>query len=247
MSDWEKEDFDEVPAVVVAKTGKFWDDEDEDSDGVKDNWDDSDSEAEEEEEKKAAPVAAPAKPKKIPLAEKIRMRQEEEEKRKQQIAEKKAAMAGDEDAAARRARLQALEVEADIENATDLFSGVSVKDTEVGNKLTRLQPKTKEEFDEFSTVLLERINSTSKQVRPTVYMGFLEGFVRELASPLKDVEVRKLASILTTLANEKQRAAKDAAKGKKKTKKTTATIKQVDAIDTTDYSRNLDDDFDDFM
>ncbi|KAK9765146.1 Translation initiation factor 3 subunit J component [Basidiobolus ranarum] len=244
MSDWEKEEFDEIPAVVVAKSGKFWGDEDEESDDVKDNWDDSESE--EEEEKKVTPVAEPVKPKKVPLAEKIRLRQEEEERRKKEIAEKKAAMASGDDEAARRARLQALEVQADIENATDLFSGVSVKDTQVGDKLTRLQPKTKEEFEEFSDALIQRINST-RQVRPTIYMGFLETFIRELAEPLKDVDVRKLASILTTVANEKQRAAKDAAKGKKKTKKPTATIKQVDTIDTTDYSRNLDDDFDDFM
>lgn len=43
--------------------------------------------------------------------------------------------------------------------------------------------------------------------------------IRELAAPLKDVEVRKAASGLTTLANEKQKEAKDKASGKKKAAK----------------------------
>ena len=39
-----------------------------------------------------------------------------------------------------------------------------------------------------------------------LYATFLEHHVRELAQPLRDVEVRKVASTLTTLANEKQKA-----------------------------------------
>jgi len=42
--------------------------------------------------------------------------------------------------------------------------------------------------------------------------------VRELAAPLRDVEVRKAASGLTTLANEKQKEQRDKASGKKKGK-----------------------------
>ena len=39
-----------------------------------------------------------------------------------------------------------------------------------------------------------------------------------MAQPLRDVEVRKAASGLTTLANEKQKEQRDKASGKKKTK-----------------------------
>lgn len=45
--------------------------------------------------------------------------------------------------------------------------------------------------------------------------------MRELAVPLKDVEVRKAASGLTTLANEKQREQREKASGKKKSKAAT--------------------------
>ncbi|EED80116.1 predicted protein, partial [Postia placenta Mad-698-R] len=44
-----------------------------------------------------------------------------------------------------------------------------------------------------------------------LYAAFLEHHVRELAMPLRDVEVRKTASVLTTLANEKQKEQRDKA------------------------------------
>ncbi len=53
-----------------------------------------------------------------------------------------------------------------------------------------------------------------------LYPAFVEHHARELAMPLKDVEVRKAASGLTTLANEKQKEARDKASGKKKPKST---------------------------
>ena len=51
-----------------------------------------------------------------------------------------------------------------------------------------------------------------------LYAAFVEDLSRSLAQPLKDVEVRKVASGLTTLANEKQKAQREAASGKKKSK-----------------------------
>ena len=53
-----------------------------------------------------------------------------------------------------------------------------------------------------------------------MYAAFVEHHVRELAMPLRDVEVRKAASGLTTLANEKQKEQRDKASGKKKPKAT---------------------------
>ena len=49
-----------------------------------------------------------------------------------------------------------------------------------------------------------------------LYATFVEMHVKELAAPLKDVDVRKAASGLTTLANEKQREQRNKAGGKKK-------------------------------
>lgn len=51
-----------------------------------------------------------------------------------------------------------------------------------------------------------------------LYSMFVEMHVKALATPLKDVDVRKAASGLTTLANEKQKEQRDKASGKKKPK-----------------------------
>lgn len=55
------------------------------------------------------------------------------------------------------------------------------------------------------------------QTKP-LFPAFVEHHARALALPLKDVEVRKVASGLTTLANEKQKEQRDKASGKKKPK-----------------------------
>ena len=69
------------------------------------------------------------------------------------------------------------------------------------------------------------------------------------------MDVRKLASTLTALSNEKIKQAREKEKGKKKNsgaaaKKPLTAIKQVADLDTTDYGAAgayAEDDFDDFM
>lgn len=81
-------------------------------------------------------------------------------------------------------------------------------------------------------------------------MSFLDGLFRELGQgqACRDVDLRKFASTLTTLANEKQKAAKEAQKTKKKGagKPSLAAAKVNTAVDTRDYSNDYDE-FDDFM
>ncbi|KAF9913419.1 Translation initiation factor 3 subunit J component [Lobosporangium transversale] len=108
-----------------------------------------------------------------------------------------------------------------------------------------MKPKTKEQFAEFTTELVALIQKHEKQ---GLYVSFLEGLFRELSQGVRDVDVRKFASTLTTLANEKQKAAKEAQKTKKKgsNKPSLATAKVDTVIDTKDYSNDYDE-FDDFM
>jgi translation initiation factor 3 subunit J len=111
------------------------------------------------------------------------------------------------------------ELKADLANAIDLLSGTSVNGGDGKSELDKLvsaNPKTKEEFQEYSKNLVELL--IKKHQHKPLYASFVEMHVRELAQPLKDVEVRKAASGLTTLANEKQREARDKASGKKKPK-----------------------------
>lgn len=84
------------------------------------------------------------------------------------------------------------------------------------DKLLKADPRSKEDFQEFSTRIVEYI--VKRHQHKPMYATFVEEHVRELAAPLKDIEVRKAASALTTLANEKQKEQRDKASGKKKTK-----------------------------
>ncbi|KAG0175499.1 Translation initiation factor 3 subunit J component [Apophysomyces sp. BC1034] len=238
MSDWEEE-F-EVEVAIPKK--QKWDDEDAEDD-VKDDWEDSDS----DEEKKPA-VVAPVH-KRVPLAQKIAEKTAAEEKRKKELEAKKAAMAKaaeeetEEDAFERKQRMHRLELEADLNNATDLFSGVAVsKNSET--PIEQIKPKTRVEFEAYQKRLAEMITAHSKSMN---YATFVEKLVRELAAPLKDMDVRKAASTLTALANDKQRQAKEALKTKKKGKPQLAGAGKTATRDDVDSYVDTYDDFDDFM
>nr|CAG8470486.1 493_t:CDS:2 [Entrophospora candida] len=137
-------------------------------------------------------------------------------------------------ACVQRKRIYQEQLKSDLENAESMFRGVSIK----GSPLDKINPRTRDEFDEFSKLLCERI----KKHEVTLYVTFINGFVKELCSNLKDVEIRKLSSILSTLANEKTRATKE--KGKKKNKpKPTLHAELDETADFGNYHDEYDDDF----
>ena len=82
--------------------------------------------------------------------------------------------------------------------------------------LISFQPRTKEDFIKLSDQIIQYI--VKRHQEKPLYASFVEHHVRQLALPLRDVEVRKAASSLTTLANEKQKEQRDKASGKKKPK-----------------------------
>ncbi|KAJ2809268.1 Translation initiation factor 3 subunit J component [Coemansia guatemalensis] len=232
-------------AAAVAVAQSKWGDEDNDSSGsAVDNWDDMDSEEESSSDEK--PVAAAPKPKKEPISVRIAKKQAEREAKR---AEAKLAAGEDsdvdeEDLVSRKLRERQRQIESDQDAINDLFTGMSVKDAKNGDVLTQLVPKTQPEFDELQAALVSRIQKVQGH---RLYFGFLEKLIRELAVPLGDADVRRLSSTLTALASEKQRAAREAVKGKKKNKKAVlATGPPKTQVDMTDYSRDFDD-FDDFM
>jgi translation initiation factor 3 subunit J len=85
--------------------------------------------------------------------------------------------------------------------------------------LLTFNPRTKEDFQHLSSRIIELV--MKRHESKPLYPSFVEHHVKELAQPLKDVEVRKAASALTTLANEKQKEQREKASGKKKSKATT--------------------------
>jgi len=249
--EWEDKDFEFVSANrAVNKTA--WKDEDADSDNIKDTWEESESSQDElptPTNNKSVPVTK----KKVSVAQRIAERNAENELLKKLSTEnstlQKPSNVGTEtkeEQLEKRIQQKALEQEADLENTTDLFSGVSIKGNMNVQRLMEIQPKTKPEFDEFISLLVGRIESFQNH---GLYAQFVNDFCRQLCLPLKDVDVRRVSSTLTTLSNEKQRASKDKTKKKgASVKKPTVALKQVGILDTTDYTNYEDlDDLDDFM
>ncbi|OCH85722.1 translation initiation factor eIF3 subunit [Obba rivulosa] len=259
MSDWEASD-NESPAPTPAPAPKIpvrskWEGEDEEDDGPVSDWEASSSE-DEKPKPAAAPVAPPKKKGTL----------------KQKLAEKEAAKAAqkgaggddddddeyDEDAVldprekARRDKER--ELNADLNNAAELFGAAALGGTSSSelDALISAQPRTKEDFVAFSAKIMQYI--VKRHQDKPLYAAFVEHHVRELAGPLRDVEVRKAASALTTLANEKQKEARDKTSGKKKPKATTRPVlgaaKVSSKLDTNVYDEALDDfgnDPNDFM
>lgn len=258
MSDWEaSEDESPAPAPSVPAVNKpvksKWEGEDEEDKGPVSDWEAS-SDEEEKPKPSAAPVAAPKKKGTL----------------KAKLAEKEALKAAqndddsddddyDEDAVldprekARRDKER--ELNADLSNAADLLGAAALGGTSSSelDSLISAQPRTKEDFVDLSNKIIEYVIKRH-QSKP-LYAAFLEHHVRELAMPLRDVEVRKTASVLTTLANEKQKEQRDKASGKKKNPKAAAkpvlgAAKVSNKLDTSIYDEALDDfgsNPDDFM
>jgi len=159
--------------------------------------------------------------------------------------------------------------DADLEVTKGMFQGVSIEEPEVDmissknlnneemyqassqskiikdSPLDKISPKSKEEFDEFSKLLVERIRKHEKH---SMYPNFINEFVRELCLPLKDADVRKVANTLSTLANEKQKQIREKEKPKKKAKaKPSLQVEKFDTVDITNYGNDDYYDDDDFM
>jgi len=256
MSDWEGSGDDTparpIPNKALATKNK-WEGEDEDDDGPVSDWEASSD----EEEKKPASASVPVAPakKKGTFKQKIA---EKEAARQAQLASGDGDVDYDEDAVIdprAKARLEKeRELESDLHNATDLFESVTIKGSSDADldKILKSTPKTKEDFIALSDAIIAHV--VKRHQDNPLYSAFVEHHVRALATPLRDVDVRKAASGLTTLANEKQREQRDKASGKKKPKSTGKPVlgasKLGNKLDTTVYDEALDDfgsNADDFM
>jgi len=262
MSDWE-EGADETPVPAIVKPIKKWDDEDVDENNIKDSWD-MESSDEEKEMAKTTTTSAPPPKKKKTAAQKVIAKREQMNN-----------IDGNEedDEFERKKRERQAVKDADLEVTKGMFQGVSIKETEVDrinskdlnndemsqassrassrgktikdSPLDRINPRSKEEFDEFAKLLVERIRKHEKQ---GMYANFVNEFIRELCLPLKDADVRKVANTLSTLANEKQKQIREKEKPKKKGKaKPSLQVEKFDTADITDYGNYDDFEEDDFM
>lgn len=229
-----------------------------------DSWDaEEDSEVEREKakvaaEKKAkadAEAAANKKSKSQRVAERIAAN-------KARRLEEGSDYESSEDEAEKRERLRRTEQEADLKHAEDLFGEIGIsknrKATTAANAvvidekdpsatvnlaaLPLFDPKTKNQFEALRETLIPLVGKNSQKAH---YVLFLQEFTKQLAKDLKSDEIKKIASGLTALSNEKMKEEKLAEKGGKKSKaaKTkVALVASKNAATTADVNA-YDDDF----
>ncbi|MCJ1307911.1 Translation initiation factor 3 subunit J component [Agyrium rufum] len=247
------------PPLAIPRRSKF-DDEEDDSDVV-DNWDEAeDSEVEREKAKKAAEAKAQADA--LAAANKKPRAQRIEEKRMaamRRMAEDEEESSDDEDEGDKRERLRKTEQESDLKHAEDLFGTVGIskdrtkpvvaQDPTDPTKtidlaaLPLFNPTTKDQFARLRETVAPLINGNSRKAH---YILFMQEFSKMIVKDLQSDQIKKIASGLTTLSNEKMKEEKLAEKGGKKTKaaKTkvalSATRDVSNRADTTLYNEGLD-------
>jgi len=251
------------PQPAITRRSKF-DDEEDDSDVVED-WDAAeDSEVEREKAKKAAEAKAKADAE--AAANKKTKSQRIEERRMANMKkrmEEEDDESSSEDETTRRERLRKSEKDADLKHAEDLLSGIGISNKR-GNASTVItdpkdpsrsfdllslpifQPKTKDQFAQLREKLVPVFEANSSQPH---YVLFMQEFTKQALKDLPSDQIKKIASGLTTLSNERMKEEKAAEKGGKKSKaaKTKTALvasRNVSAkADTNAYDDFDDDDF----
>jgi translation initiation factor 3 subunit J len=216
---------------------------------VLDSWDAAeDSEVEREKAAKAAAAAAKAEAeaaaKKKSKAQRI---EEHKQERKKQAEE-------NQDEAERRARLRRTEQEGDLKHAQDLFDDIDLNRNRGAPKaivisdsadptqavdlsaMPLFKPTTKDQFTRLTTALIPLLTAHSKKPH---YALWAQEFTKQLVKELNSGDVKKIASALTTISNEKMREERAADKGNKKTKAAKTKVSLVasrdNKIDATPY------------
>lgn len=241
---WDDEDFEVNTTAAAPAALANWDDEEEED--VMDAWDAEDT------PKTSGPKTTVAAPK---------MSQRKE------IAKVEREMAAmklkPDDPSTKRDRQRQAEVDSDLMNASELFGNTgNSADSSAAQfsaaapaapaapmKLSDLaifHPKEKKEFTALKETLAPILTDLSK-TSPLIYPDFAITFARALSEPLKVEQLRKLISTLTAYQNEKIREEKAARGKKKKPGLAAASAKINDDKDTSTYTNDNFDDFDDFM
>ncbi|KAH7402038.1 eukaryotic translation initiation factor 3 subunit J [Phaeosphaeria sp. MPI-PUGE-AT-0046c] len=249
---------------TIARRSKF-DDEEDDSD-VLESWDAAeDSEVEREKAKKAADAKAKAeaeaKANKKTKAQRIEEHREANRLRHQDGLDSE----DDETEEERRIRLRQQELDGSRAQAEELFGDLGISKSRSGKAVTLtddsdpsksidlsslhiFNPNTKDQFTKLRETLVPLLSANAKKGQ---YSLFLQEFTKQISKDLPSEQIKKIASGLTTLSNEKMKEEKAAEKGGKKTKaaktKTVlnASRSETTRADTAAYDEDFGDD--DFM
>ncbi|KAH8831609.1 eukaryotic translation initiation factor 3 subunit J [Flagelloscypha sp. PMI_526] len=250
MSDWEASDSDTpaskpAPAVKPPVKASKWADEDAEDSPASD-WEASSG------DEKPPPSTSAAKPPKKKGTLKQKLAEKDAERARRIAAGEDEEYNSDDvlDPREKARRDRERELNADLSNAADLLGTAAVGGTSSKelDAILSFQPRTKDDFEKLSAMIIEHV--IKQHHSKPLFPSFVEYHARQLATTLKDVEIRKVASGLTTLANEKQKEQRDIASGKKKkaAKPVLGAAKASSKYDTNTYDEALDD-FgpDDFM
>lgn len=227
------------------------------------SWDAAeDSEVEAEKAKKAAEAKAKADAE--AAANKKSRSQRIEEKRmetmRKKMQEDEETSSEEEDEATKRERLRKTEQASDLKHAEDLFGSVGINKNRGTTKATVtdpsdparsldlsalpiFNPSSKEQFLVLRDTLTPVLAANSKKAH---YTMFMQEFTRQIVKDLPSDQIKKIASGLTTLSNEKMKEEKAADKGRGKTKaaKNKATLvanrDTSSRADTTSYGADVD-------
>jgi len=254
--------------AIPPRRGKFDDEESEDSD-VLDSWDAAeDSEVEREKAKAAAEKKAKADIEAAANKKSKAQRVAERIAAKKLLLEQDSDASSDEDEAVRRERLRRTEQAADLKHAEDLFGAVGISNTRKATtaanavvvsaadptntvdlqSLPIFDPKTKLQFEKLRDILIPLLTANSSKPH---YVIFLQEFTKQLSKDLPSDQIKKIASGLTALSNEKLKEEKAAERGGKKSKaqKTKVTLSAGRNVAIAADTNAYDDDFgdDDFM
>ncbi|XP_076659635.1 eukaryotic translation initiation factor 3 subunit J [Halictus rubicundus] len=215
-----------------------WEGEDEEED-VKDSWEDVEEEKKDVEKPAEVPKAKP-KPKKA-LAERIEEREKKaREEAERKVKEKEEALTPEEKRAEQLKR-QRLQEEADLRLAMETFG---VANNENVLSLDNTVPDTKEEFEQYGSVLAEKINQFAKNAE---FPPFAEELVKTVALNLSSIHLKKVKTMIDNLLIEKQKVEKgDKAKKNKGKGKAKLKIEGENAL-LSEYGDYVYDDYDDFM
>jgi translation initiation factor 3 subunit J len=202
---------------------------------VLESWDAAeDSEVEREKAKKTAEAKAKAEAEALANKKSKAQRIEEhrEAKRLQRELDEDYESDEDETEEEKRARLRQQEIDGSRAQAEELFGDLGVSNKRTGKAVTVtdqsdptkaielsslhiFNPNTKAQFTQLLDTLTPLISANSKKGQ---YSLFLQEFTKQIAKDLPSEQIKKIASGLTTLSNEKMKEEKAAEKGGKKTK-----------------------------
>ena len=162
----------------------------------------------------------------------------------------------EEDSALVRAQARQREQDADLKHAEDLIGNIGINKSRSDTKtvvvadasnpektldlssLPIFNPNTKDQFLKLREALVPTLAANSKKAHYTLFM---QEFSKQIVKDLPSDQIKKIASGLATLSNEKMKEEKAAEKGGKKTKAATNKAKLVASrdvslkADTTSY------------